>query len=249
MVPHTTFSVSPIKSGELRRLLWYLLVTLQPTPFSHLQLARQPLNLISSHPCLHPTIFGSRCRSVRKYRFPLRNFDAHSLLGYLTVFVSDTRGSNVQVYSDIDDSWTGQSDRTVLRFEESGGTSVFTLSAKDAFTYSQNSNDMALWGDVIFASRSSSSSKLTVSSGSNSTTRGQFVDQGTLSEVNATTNATINSQSWTPEAVVGLSHDLGDVSSETSVTFAVGYVRDNAINYLGRSYTGIRTLYFPRFCK
>lgn len=147
------------------------------------------------------------------------------------------------MYSDIDDSWTGQSDRTVLKFEESDGTSVFTLSAKNAFKYSQNSNDMALWGDVVFASRPSSSSKLTVNSGLISTTRSQFVDQGTLSEVNATTNATMNSQPWNAGTVVGLSHDLGDVSSETSVTFAVGYVRDDAINYLGRSYTGMKTLY------
>lgn len=39
--------------------------------------------------------------------------------------------------------------------------------------------------------------------------------------------------------MVGLSHDLGYVNSVASVlNFAIGYIWEDAVNYLGRSYTG-----------
>jgi hypothetical protein len=38
--------------------------------------------------------------------------------------------------------------------------------------------------------------------------------------------------------IVALSHDLGVVTGDQEVTFAVGYVREKAINYLGKAYTG-----------
>lgn len=171
----------------------------------------------------------------------LRNyFEANIFLGYYTISVTDSRGSRIQIYSDIDETWTGQTGKTAVQFQNSDSTSVFTLSVKNAAKYSQNSNDQALWGNVIFASRSASPSILTVNSGAASTVRGQFVNQGALLNANATSSATLNSVPWITGAVAGLSHDLGNVASKAiSVTFEIGYVRQDAINYLGASYTGI----------
>lgn len=43
---------------------------------------------------------------------------------------------------------------------------------------------------------------------------------------------------WSTGDVVAFAHDLGNVADNQSVTFAVGYVREAAINYLGEAYTG-----------
>ena len=55
-------------------------------------------------------------------------------------------------------------------------------------------------------------------------------------------NGTLTGQQppWTAGGVVALAHDLGTVSTGTSVTFAVGYVRQKAVNYLGNA----RTAYY-----
>ena len=117
-----------------------------------------------------------------------------------------------------------------------GGTAVFQLTAANAVVYSQNPRDQALWGQVIFASRPSSSSVLTSQSGSAADVRGHFVSSGALSGA---------LPSYAAKDVVGLAHDLGSVSTEQSVTFAVGYNRDEEVNYLGNARTGYYRATYP----
>jgi hypothetical protein len=105
---------------------------------------------------------------------------------------------------------------------------MFTLTATDAYTYSENPKDQALWGDVIFASRPNGST-MSTQSGDPNVVRKSFTANGTL------TGALPN---WKKGGVVGISHDLGAVKGNASVTFAVGYVRQQAINYMGNPYTG-----------
>ena len=148
---------------------------------------------------------------------------------YLTVYASGINGSpDVQLYSDIDDTWTGQSASTTWNYTTSGTTSLYQLAANGAATYAEE-KDQALWGQAIYASRPSISSKLSTQSGPSDTVRSQFVNNGTL---------TGDQPPWTAGGVVSIAHDLGQVSSETSVTFAVGYVRQEAVNYLGSARTG-----------
>lgn len=156
------------------------------------------------------------------------NYVRQSLpFSYLTVSASGTNVSaNVQLYSDIDDTWTGQSASTTWNYTTSGATSLYQLSANGAATYSEN-NDQALWGQAVYASRPSNCSKLSTQSGPADTVRSQFAMNGTL---------TGQQPPWTVGGVVALAHDLGTVSTQTSsVTFAVGYVRDAAVNYLGNA--------------
>ena len=147
---------------------------------------------------------------------------------YLTVTTTALNGKHpkVSVYSDIDESWTGQSTSTDKTFTAYSGTSIYELTAIGQATYSQSDSEMALWGQAVFASRAANGSTLSSGSGAAATVRGQFIQDGTLDNTQ---------QTWQSEAdnVVGFSHALGRVGSGSTVTFAVGHVREAAINYLG----------------
>lgn len=144
--------------------------------------------------------------------------------------------SSVQVYSDIDGTWTGQSSDTSRTFERTGTTSLYCLSVNNAATYSESA-DMSLWGEAVLASRPSATSTLYSWSGDRQTARSQFAGQGKLPA---------QQLSWTPGGVVAFAHDLGHVIGSQSVTFAVGYVREQAINYLGEPYTGYYRAKYPK---
>lgn len=154
---------------------------------------------------------------------------------YLTVFASSSGSSRIQIYSDVDETWTGQSGDTVAKATAAGGTTVFQLTVANAAVYSQNM-DQALWGQVVFASRPSSSSALTSQSGSAASVRGQFVSCGALSGAVPT---------YAAKDVVGIAHDLGSVTTEQSVTFAIGYTREKEVNYLGNARTGYYRATYP----
>lgn len=51
---------------------------------------------------------------------------------------------------------------------------------------------------------------------------------------------------WAKDGVVGIAHDLGSVKEEKAVTFAIGYVREQAINYMGTAYTGYYRAQYPK---
>lgn len=155
---------------------------------------------------------------------------------YLTVFASSRQSSRIQIYSDVDETWTGQTGQTVAEATGVGGTAVFQLAVANAVLYSQNPRDQALWGQVVFASRPSSSSVLTSQSGCAASVRGQFVTSGALSGA---------LPSYAAKDVVGLAHDLGSVSTEQSVTFAIGYTREAEVNYLGNERTGYYRATYP----
>ena len=57
--------------------------------------------------------------------------------------------------------------------------------------------------------------------------RSGFVASGSLS----------TGWSWQPASAVAFSHDLGVVGSAHNITFAVGYVREAAVNYMGNART------------
>ncbi|KUJ23207.1 DUF1793-domain-containing protein [Mollisia scopiformis] len=154
---------------------------------------------------------------------------------YLTITASSTNGSTVQLYTELDDSWTGQDADTTWNFTSTTNTSMFSMSAVGTATYSQQ-NQQALWGDVILASRPSNSSTLSIQAGGRAAVRQAFASSGSL---------TGTTPDWTANGVIGMAHDLGNVQGDEAVTFAVGYVREDAINYLGRPYTGYYRATYP----
>jgi hypothetical protein len=159
-----------------------------------------------------------------------KNYLRQSLpFSYLTVTLAAGDSSSVQVYSDIDSSWTGQTSDSSWSYSTSGSTGIFQIESVGATTYSQNSNGQALWGSAVYATRPSSSSSLSTASGPSLSVRESFVNNG---------NLTGNHASWSSTGVVALAHDLGTTADESTVTFAIGHVREESINFLGDAQTG-----------
>lgn len=142
--------------------------------------------------------------------------------------VSGAYGNDIQIYSDIDGRWTGREDRSFRDFEERDGLLIHSLAVEDASQYAE-AHDMALWGKAILASRPSNTTTLSASSGDPSAVRSQFSQDGDLPA---------QESAWAYHGVVALAHDLGSVTGTSSVNFAVGYERKEAVNYLGEAYTG-----------
>ncbi|KAI2789256.1 hypothetical protein POX_e07286 [Penicillium oxalicum] len=164
------------------------------------------------------------------------NYVRQSLpFSYLTVRVKNAQDRHIQLYSDIDGRWTGQRDRSVHAFEAEGELMFHALSVKDAPEYEEH-DDMAIWGKAILASRSQNRGNLSALAGDAHIVRSNFAEGGQLSG---------RVSSWSPEGVVALAHDLGKLSHSDLVTFAVGYERDHAIDYLGEPYTGFYKSEFP----
>ncbi|KAL4786803.1 hypothetical protein BJX76DRAFT_346006 [Aspergillus varians] len=154
---------------------------------------------------------------------------------YLTVMVSGADANDVQIYTSIDGRWAGRPQETVRDFYRDGSTLAYALGVKDAVPYTEQS-DMATWGEAILSSRDTPQSKLSFSSGERGEVCSQFVNHGELSG---------RDEPWVPGGIVALAHDLGAVSGEHCVNFAVGYVRKEAINYLGEPYTGYYRAEYP----
>ncbi|RDW72186.1 DUF1793-domain-containing protein [Coleophoma crateriformis] len=155
---------------------------------------------------------------------------------YLTIGASSISATTVEVYSDIDSTWTGQEKNSTWTYEKASSISIFTISALGAPTYSQNDMDQALWGDAIFSSQPSANSTISVQTGAQRSVRKQFADHGSL-------NGTI--AAWAPGGVTAISHDFGNVTRQVNATYAIGYVREKAIDYLGTPYTGYYAATYP----
>ncbi|KAF7890953.1 uncharacterized protein EAF02_001278 [Botrytis sinoallii] len=155
---------------------------------------------------------------------------------YLTISAGTTAATDVQIYSDISGTWTGQTESSSWTFTKQNTTSAFSIRANNRATYSEAS-DQALWGEAIYSSQPSSTSTLTTESGDRTAVRKVFSDTGALSGILGT---------WSADGVTGISHDLGSVTETSSVTYAVGYVREAAVNYLGIPYTGYYRATYPK---
>ncbi|KAJ5761209.1 hypothetical protein N7520_008365 [Penicillium odoratum] len=166
-----------------------------------------------------------------------KNYLRQSLpFSYLTVTLVAGDSSSVQIYSDISESWTGQSTDSSWSYSTTGSTGVFQIEAVGQATYSENSDGQALWGSAVYATRPSSDSTLSTQAGPRVTVREQFIEEGTLTGTYA---------DWTSGAVVAFAHDLGTTADESSVTFAIGHVREESINFLGAAQTGYYRATYP----
>lgn len=159
-----------------------------------------------------------------------KNYLRQSLpFSYLTVTLQAGDSSSVQIYSDIDSTWTGQTSDSSWSYSTSGSTGVFQISTVGAATYSQNSDGQALWGSAVYATRPSASSSLSTQSGLINTVREQFINNGTLTGEHG---------DWSSTGAVGFAHDLGTTADKSAVTFAIGHVREESIDFLGAAQTG-----------
>lgn len=171
---------------------------------------------------------------------PPHNYTRQSMpYSYLTVSARSLSSEtpNVQVYSDIDNSWLGQfgtdiqPDYTLFLAER--GTRIHTLNPVMTEKFTEN-GEMALWGTASYCTRENDS-KLSDAVGIVDNVRDSFAVNGTLDE----------SVDLRPGSVAAFSQDLGPLKGTSNLTFVVGHVRDEAVVYLGID----RSNYFRSVCK
>jgi Domain of unknown function (DUF4965)/Domain of unknown function (DUF5127)/Domain of unknown function (DUF1793) len=164
----------------------------------------------------------------------IKDFTRQSLpFSYLTVSVSNSNGASVYVYSDIDSTWLGSPSTASYNFTQTSANSVYSWTIPNApqNVYTEL-DDQAQWGWAVFAASNSTSTQ----SGSLQSNRAQFRTNGAL------TNSQTN---WAPGSSTAFAYNLGSVTSSTNVTFAIGYVRDNEVQYLGTDRTGYYSAKYP----
>lgn len=148
---------------------------------------------------------------------------------YLTVNVTSASAQDIQIFSGIDDSWSGFSGSLDASVQiGSDDESVYFDVSDPAQTLYEENNQMAAWGSIIFSSKPTVSSTLSWQYNVRRTVQQAFVANGTLEDT-----ATAHGSGY----LFGMSHDFGKVST-ASATFAVGYDRAHALTFLGDSYSG-----------
>lgn len=149
----------------------------------------------------------------------------HSLpYSYLTVSVSNADATDVQVMSGIDYTWTAQGGAAGLNYTTSGTAGFFWYYNSDQECYTESS-DMSTYGSILFGTTTGDG--LTYGCNVPATIYSKFTSAGALGDPSTCTGTNL----------AALAQDLGTVTSG-SVTFAVGFQRDLAINYLGAPQTG-----------
>ena len=166
-----------------------------------------------------------------------QNYLRQSLpFSYLTVSTSGRDGAtpDVQIYSDIDNSWAGQYGRFIGMNWGWGLTGdnihVFTLSVIDGQEFVEV-NDRAQWGTAFYSTQHGETN-VTDKLGIRDDLRDEFAANGTLLDV--------PEWSWGDGSVVAYTHSLGPVGPEPrDVRFVVGYSRGDAeVNYMGERRAG-----------
>jgi hypothetical protein len=186
----------------------------------------------SSHTLI--TVTAGKARFVLDFFSPVlpgnQDYVRQSLpYSYLTVTARGTSLQlvDVQILSAIDQTWTAQNGAAELNYTTSGNAGLFWFYNPNQVPFTEVS-DMATYGSVVFAA--TTGSKVTHACDTAANVYDAFVSKGSLpgSDICAGTN------------LAALSKDLGlvDAILAGGVTFAVGFDREEAINYLGNTQTG-----------
>lgn len=155
---------------------------------------------------------------------------------YLTVNVTSSTARDIQIFSGVDDSWSGFSGDLAADVQTGtdGETVFFNVSNPSETLYTEN-NQMPAWGSIVFGSKPTASSTLTYQYASRSTVQQAFVADGALADT---------ATSYGENYVFGLSHGYGNTTS-ASATFAVGYDRARSLSFLGTAYSGYYMSEYP----
>lgn len=94
---------------------------------------------------------------------------------------------------------------------------------------------MALWGTVVYAAETSSNYSVSFGSGSAALLSSEFQSNGSLD----------NQSSCLASGLHGFAYQLGAISQATTVRFAAGVVREDAVNYLGSAETHYYRSVYP----
>jgi hypothetical protein len=166
------------------------------------------------------------------------DYDRQSLpYSYLTVSVSNPTevASSVQIAAGIDQTWTNQNGASQLNFTKTDSTQFFQFHNPDEILFTETNEAMATYGTVIWATTNDNAT--THASGTTADLLDGFVKTG----------AVTSSDDHKDHDLAALSKDLGLIPPKETrnVTFAVGFDRTDAINYLGDIQTGYYRTRWP----
>lgn len=156
---------------------------------------------------------------------------------YLTVSVSNPTdvASSVQIAAGIDQTWTNQNGAAKLNFTKTDSTQLFQFHNPDEILFTETNEAMATYGTVIWATTDDNAT--THASGTTADILDGFVKTGAVTA----------SEDHEYHDLAALSKDLGLIPPKQTrnVTFAVGFDRTDAINYLGDIQTGYYRTRWP----
>lgn len=161
----------------------------------------------------------------------------------LQAVANDGSAHTVQLHLDISAEWThGDVNQQVTWSQQTTRAGNVALSFQPAGpTVLGEYGDQASWGTSVLAT--SGGAGVTWQIGADSAVRGQAVSQGSLTGTSDPNQPRAIDDNW---PVLGLTKDLGSVSSSPSALFhlAVGHVRTPAVSYLGNSLAPWWTTYW-----
>ncbi|KAJ5520072.1 hypothetical protein N7463_000525 [Penicillium fimorum] len=155
------------------------------------------------------------------------------VFSYLNVEVSSIDGQehDVKIYTDISAEWASGDRNAIAEWEygTTDGVAYHKIHRQTQLAFSEK-NQQAEWGNWYWATDDSKS--MTYQSGVDTDVRGQFAQNGKLTNGHDTNFRAISS-GW---PVFGFSSDLGSIgSSPVSTLFSLGLTQDQAIQYEGAS--------------
>jgi hypothetical protein len=166
------------------------------------------------------------------------DYDRHSLpYSYLTVSISNPTevASSVQIAAGIDQTWTNQNGAAQLNFTMTDSTQFFEFHNPNEVLFTETNEAMATYGTIIWATTNDNAT--THASGTTADLLDGFAKTGALT----------TSEDHKYHDLAALSKDLGLIPPKETrnVTFAVGFDRTDAINYLGDIQTGYYRTRWP----
>jgi hypothetical protein len=156
---------------------------------------------------------------------------------YLTVSVSNPteKASSVQIAAGIDQTWTNQNGAAKLNFTTSDSAQFFRFHNPDEILFTETNEAMATYGTVVWAT--ANDDLTSHASGNVSGIFDGFFKTGVVT----------TAEDHGYHDLAALSKDLGLIPAGEmrNVTFAVGFDRTDAINYLGDIQTGFYRSQWP----
>ncbi|KAM0718295.1 hypothetical protein Q7P37_006627 [Cladosporium fusiforme] len=156
---------------------------------------------------------------------------------YLTVSASNSDGheSSVQILSGIDQTWTNQNGAARLNHVKTKSSQYFQFHNPNEILFTETNEAMATYGTVVWSTDS---------------IEGTSHAQGTAADIIsgfAKNGVLTGNENGNSRDLAAFSKDLGKVSGKDkkSVTFAIGFDRADAINYLGDTQTGFYRSRWP----
>ena len=155
---------------------------------------------------------------------------------YLTVSMVGDANSDIDIFSAIDGSWTGQDAAPNVARQEFGDIQMFNLAPNSPVVFGE-ANEMSQWGETIFATSSSSAtSNMSCGQGSPNSIISAFEFTGVLPYS--------NQSAFDRDHIVACSHSFRNSENNVSATFVVGLYHNEVINYAESSGNATQVGYY-----